>query len=77
LACTLIVSSNAKSQAVTQSGLDTATIESVTGLKGVVNQKENTFKVSKPRNDVAVSIDQAPMAPFMGLTSWGDVHGGR
>jgi hypothetical protein len=78
LACTLIVSSNAKSQAVTQSGLDTATIESVTGLKGVVNQKENTFKVSKPRNDVAVSIDQAPMAPFMGLTSWATfMEGGK
>jgi len=52
-------------------GLDAAQqIESITGLKVTLNEKENTFKVSKPRNDVAVSVEQAPMAPFMGLTSW-------
>src|SRR5438105_6617324 len=33
-----------------ESGLDTAKIESITGLKGVLNEKENSFKVSKPRN---------------------------
>ncbi len=51
-------------------GLDTAKIESITGLKGVLNEKENTFKVSKPRNDVAITVEQARLAPFMGLTSW-------
>jgi hypothetical protein len=28
--------------------LDTAKVESITGLKGMLNEKENTFKVSKP-----------------------------
>lgn len=53
-----------------ESGLETAKIESITGLKGALNAKENTFKISKPRNDVSISVEQAPMAPFMGLTSW-------
>ena len=50
--------------------LDTATIQSITGLKGVSNQTEGTFKVSKPRDDVSVTVEQSHMAPFMGLTSW-------
>jgi hypothetical protein len=53
-----------------ETALDTTTIESITGLKGVSNQAEGTFKVSKPRNDVAIIVDQVRMAPFMGLTSW-------
>jgi hypothetical protein len=50
--------------------LDTAKIESITDLKGALNQKENVFKVSKPRSDVAISVEGAKFAPFMGLTSW-------
>jgi hypothetical protein len=50
--------------------MDIAKIESVTGLKGVLNEKENTFKISKPRNDVAISVEQVRLAPFMGFTSW-------
>jgi hypothetical protein len=53
-----------------ESGLDTARIESITGLKGVLNEKENTIKVSKPRNDVAISVEQVRLTPFMGFTSW-------
>jgi hypothetical protein len=53
-----------------ESGLNTAKIESITGLKGVLNEKENTFKVSKPRNDVPITVEQARLAPFMGFTSW-------
>jgi len=53
-----------------ESGLDIAKIESITGLKGVSNEKENTFKVSKPRNDVAITVEQVRLAPFMGFTSW-------
>lgn len=53
-----------------ETSLDTASIEAITGLKGVSNQAEGTFKVSKPRNDVAITVDQVRMAPFMGLTSW-------
>jgi hypothetical protein len=50
--------------------LDTATIETITGLKGVSNQAEGIFKISKPRNDVAITVEQVRMASFMGLTSW-------
>src|SRR5881394_3886051 len=50
--------------------IDTATIESVTGLKGSYNKAENVFKVSKPRDDVKVNVDRWSMPPFMGLTSW-------
>lgn len=57
-------------QAAGETALDTAAIEAITGLKGVSNQAEGTFKVSKPRNDVAITVDQVRMAPLMGLTSW-------
>lgn len=50
--------------------LDTAKIEQITGLKGVLNQKESVFKVSTPRTDVKVSVDGWPMQPFRGLGSW-------
>ncbi|HEY9027664.1 MAG TPA: DUF1259 domain-containing protein [Burkholderiaceae bacterium] len=50
--------------------IDTAAIESATGLKGNYNAAEHVFKVSKPRDDVKVTVDRLPMAPFMGLTSW-------
>jgi len=53
-----------------ESGLDTAKIESITDLKGVRNEKEDTFKVSKPRNDVPITVERARMTPFMGFTSW-------
>jgi hypothetical protein len=56
--------------ATDEAALDTATIEAITGLKGVSNQTEGTFKVSKPRDDVSVTVEQTHMAPFMGLTSW-------
>jgi len=45
--------------------IDTATIESVTGLKGTYNKAENVFKVSKPRDDVKVSVDRWTMPPFI------------
>ena len=50
--------------------LDTAKIETATGLKGTLNEAEGVFKVSAPRSDVKVSVDGWPMPPFMGLTSW-------
>lgn len=50
--------------------LDTGTIESITGLKGVWNQAEGTFRISKPREDVSVTVEQTHLAPFLGLTSW-------
>jgi hypothetical protein len=50
--------------------LDTAKIEQITGMKGTYNEKENTFKVTVPRNDVQVSVDGWKMPPFMGLGPW-------
>src|SRR6202162_1776406 len=69
-ACTCFLWSGGTIGAAAETGLDTAKIESITGLKGVLNENENTFKVSKPRNDVAITVDHVLMAPFMGLTSW-------
>lgn len=49
---------------------DTARIEQITGLKGSYSEKEHVFKVSKPRTDVKVQVDDWTLPPFMGLTSW-------
>ncbi|TCW84250.1 hypothetical protein C5O80_14460 [Burkholderia sp. SRS-46] len=51
-------------------GIDTAQIEQITGMKGAYSAKENVFKVTMPRNDVKVQVDEWAMPPFMGLTSW-------
>jgi hypothetical protein len=50
--------------------LDTAAIEQATGLKGQLIAEENVFKVTKPRTDVKIAVDQWTMSPFMGLGSW-------
>jgi uncharacterized protein DUF1259 len=50
--------------------LDTAKIERLAGLKGTLDDKEGVFKVTSPRTDVKVSVDQSPLPPFLGLTSW-------
>jgi hypothetical protein len=50
--------------------LDTAKIDSLTGLKGTWNEAERVHKVSQPRNDLPISVDGWTMPPFMGLTSW-------
>ena len=49
---------------------DGSTIDSVTGLKGSWNAKEGVFKVSKPRDDIKVTVDRVAMPPFMCLTSY-------
>ena len=48
----------------------TQQVEKITGLKGTFNEKESVFKITSPRTDVKVTVDQIPTAPFMGLTSW-------
>jgi hypothetical protein len=60
------------SPAVAQSptGLDTAKIEQLSGLKGTFFPDENVFKVGKARTAVKVYVDGWPMPPFMGLDSW-------
>jgi hypothetical protein len=57
--------------------LDTNQIEAATGLKGAWNAAEGVFKVSAPRNDVAVKVDEWKMPPFMGLTSWAAFLAGK
>jgi len=50
--------------------LDTAAIESITGLTGTMNKAENVFKVSKPRTDIKPKVDRWSLPPFMGTTSY-------
>src|SRR5882757_3707731 len=50
--------------------LDTAQIETATGLKGALDEAEGVFKVTSPRNDVKITVDGTQLPPFMGLTSW-------
>src|SRR5712692_5981287 len=50
--------------------LDTAKIDSITGLKGKLNEKEGVYKVTFPRDDVKVVVDGWTMPPFMGLGTW-------
>lgn len=57
-------------QAEQRPALDTARIELLTGLKGSFSKDENVFKVSRPRTDIKVQVDEWTMPPFMGLTSW-------
>src|SRR3954469_10936987 len=56
--------------------LDTNLIQSATGLTGKMNAEEGVFKVTAPRTDVKVTVDQSPMPPFMGLTSWASFKAG-
>ena len=50
--------------------LDTAAIESITGLTGTMNKAENVFKVTKPRTDFKPNVDRWILPPFMGITSY-------
>ena len=50
--------------------LNTAKIDELTGLKGKPNDQEHVYKVSSPRTDIKVWVDQWEMPSFMGLTSW-------
>ena len=57
--------------------LDTASIDSITGLKGKLNSEEGVYKVSQPRTDIKITVDQWQMPPFMGLTSWAAFQAGK
>ena len=66
-----LVHAQAQMQAQTQTpAFDTAPIEKATGIKGTLNQKENVYKVSKPRPNMNASIDGWKIPPFMGIGSW-------
>jgi hypothetical protein len=49
---------------------NTKAIEEITGIKGQWNEQEKVFKVTRPRTEIKVSVDNWEMPPFMGLTSW-------
>jgi hypothetical protein len=51
-------------------GLDSALIERLTGAKGALDPAAGVFKVSVPRNDLAVQVGGVRMHPRLGLTSW-------
>jgi rhodanese-related sulfurtransferase len=69
--CVLLITSSVSA------ALDTNRIEQITGLKGAWNAAERVFKISQPRNDVTVQVDEWKMPPFMGLTSWAAFLEGR
>ena len=49
---------------------DTAKIDEITGLKGKWNEAEGVYKVTSPRNDISVFVDDWHLPPFMGLGTW-------
>src|SRR5687768_14245593 len=55
---------------VGNTAIDGPAIERASGLKGTFNEPEGVFKISAPRTDVAITVDNGKMPPFMGLTSW-------
>ena len=67
----------ARQQPVLAAPLDSGAIERATGLKGTLNEAEQVFKVTAPRNDLTVSVDGWTMPPFMGLTSWAAFKEGK
>jgi hypothetical protein len=69
---------SAGTQAAQGGSLDTGEIEErLTGLQGTFNQEEKVFKVTSPRTDVQVTVDEWRMPPFMGLTSWAAFQAGN
>src|SRR5438105_2410879 len=49
--------------------LDTAKIDSLTGLKGKLNEKEGVYRITFLRNE-KITVDGWTMPPFMGLGTW-------
>ena len=47
-----------------------ASIDQLTGAKGVYTVEEDVHRVSFPRSDLKVTIESRPAHPFMGFGSW-------
>lgn len=62
---------------LTASALDHAMIEDLTGLKGTFNEEEKVFKVTYPRGDLGIVVDEWKMPAFMGLTTWAAFADGK
>lgn len=65
-----ILLNNTSTNASSESSLDTAKIETLTGRKGTYDKNENVFKVSLPRSDIHTLVNETKMTPPMGLTAW-------
>src|SRR5262249_35968325 len=73
---TLVATSGQQGAPAQGGNLDTA---ATTGLKGQLIPESNVIKVTKPRTDVKITVDQWTRPPFMGLGSWAaftPAHGG-
>ena len=57
-----------------------AFVDQATQAKGVYTNAEDTYRVTFPRNDIKVTVEGRPMAPFLGFSSWAaftSASGGR
>ena len=57
--------------------LENARIDEITGLKGTYNEEEKVFKVTAPRGDLGITVDEWKMPAFMGLTTWAAFADGK
>ncbi len=55
--------------------LDTASIERLTGAKGMLSEKEGVFKIGLPRSDLSVTVAGVRMSVPMGLGCWASFIG--
>lgn len=70
VAALLIAFSGEAVSAKTTSGLDTAKIERLTGLKGSLDAKTGVFKLAYPRSDIKETVAGVTVTPAFGLTAW-------
>jgi len=50
--------------------LNTSMIEKITGRHGTYDRKEDVFKITVPRDDLAISAAGVKITPALGLSSW-------
>src|SRR5216110_2963303 len=70
VATTLVLCFTVSRITLAEEKLDTAKIEQLTGAKGKMDEKENVFKVTMPRNDLKVTAAGVKMTPPLGLACW-------
>jgi hypothetical protein len=70
LACALAAASAAAAPPKPAGGLDTTSIEELTGAKGALDAKEGVFKVTLPRSDIKATAAGVRMTPPLGLGAW-------
>lgn len=52
-------------------------IEEIIKINTEFFSEDNVIKISVPRNDILVTVDNWPLDPFMGLTSWISLQQGQ